>query len=262
VVVRQVCGEPPPPPPLPGGARLLVHADSNEIAGTSTFTDGAFALTNTSDQEITRVTLDLRSMALPDVVFDPTGTAGNDLGKGFDIKQSGGTGVTTPYLAEGSPPFGAPLGNGGYQTLTIDVADFDAGETLTVSVDTDPISVEGAAPGGAGFVNGVALPGATVTVTYADGTTHVGQVMGDGSLAGGEVFLRASLALALTLDVGGIGGGETGELLGIRQALSISGGPAGATVRVQLIHGDLIPDVPPGPVRDPLTQANAAVDVD
>ena len=147
----------------------------------STFSNGSFKIENNSvdGQNIESVNIDLSTALLPDMVFDPNGTAGDEVAKCFTADSGAeATGLTTPNGACGSPPFAQPHDGqaaDGYDALKIGFNDFGPGETFAFSTDVDPTSIKGDPDaGGAGSVSGLELTGATVTVVYsgdAGGTT-------------------------------------------------------------------------------------------
>lgn len=155
-----------PLPPTAGEAYVKVNFPS-------TFGTGAFTIINNSPAgvNIDSYTIDLSTAFLPDAVFDPLGTAGDVGGKVF-----------TPDLGEvevglGSHNFLEPH-DGGFDKLQIFFTDFEPGETFEFSVDTDPTSVQGAAPPGpedSASVSGFELSGTTATVAFSDGGTATAQ---------------------------------------------------------------------------------------
>src|SRR5262245_58035320 len=71
------------PPPATAGFRVVVTPAGSINA--STYDPGSFQVTNTSSggETITRLRLDLTTALLPDLVFDPLGTAGDLVAKCF-----------------------------------------------------------------------------------------------------------------------------------------------------------------------------------
>jgi hypothetical protein len=66
-------------------ALVMINTPNGGLTGGSTFQSGSFQITNQSaaDQKIDRVLFNLRSTVLPDMVFDPSGTAGDTVAKTF-----------------------------------------------------------------------------------------------------------------------------------------------------------------------------------
>jgi glucose/arabinose dehydrogenase len=166
---------------------------------TSTYTKGSFSITNTSTsgENISRVLIDLTSSLLPDLVFDPFGTAGDPVGKKFSVNSNPGVGtITHNYLA---------AKDGGYAALEILFTDFNPGEKLTFSIDIDPTSTKGAAapgPGESASVSGLEQIGSVVTVNFSEGTTLVGQPYRvPTSLDGAQVTLKSNAPAKPTLQV-------------------------------------------------------------
>lgn len=144
----------------------IAEIDSGSDIDSSTFSKG-FNLTNTAPtQNITSVTFDISTAVIPEVVFDPNGTAGDVDAKGFD--PGNGTDALTGVT---NHVFGSPY-DGGFYQLTVDFNDFNPGETLEFTVDIDPVSIKGFAgpgPNNSGSVSGLELAGSTVTVTFDNG---------------------------------------------------------------------------------------------
>ncbi len=156
-------------------ARFSINEETGGTLNNSSSNTGmSFKLTNTSTggQKIVSAKLELGTAMLPDVVFDPLGTAGDTDGKAFSLDQFDGTG--TPAGIFSSPKNGVD-GNDGYQTLTVDCSGgvtFNPGDDLYFSADVDPTSVKGVAGPGpfhAASINGLELSGSTITVTFDDG---------------------------------------------------------------------------------------------
>jgi len=150
------------------GARAFVEIDPGlDIVESSTFWPNSFIVKNesTNGQNINKVTYDLRTAFLPDVVFDPDGTAGDPVGKDFTVDTSPGGSVNST--------FGNPHDGGGYDVLEVTFDDFEPGDTLGFSVDVDPTSIKGApdpGPNHSGSVSGLEMMDATVTLEFDDGT--------------------------------------------------------------------------------------------
>ena len=158
-------------------ASLTVNSSAGSITSSSTNTTGSFQLQNlsTGGQKIVSVTVDLSTAMLPDVVFDPDGTAGDTDGKAFQLDSFNGSG--TPVGTFEAPHDGVG-GADGYDVLRITCGpgvDFGNGNLLTFSADVDPTSVKGVPGPGplhSASVSGLELIGATVTVTFNDGTVR------------------------------------------------------------------------------------------
>ena len=228
-----------------GEATMTVNA--GEGIDASTYNGGSFEITNTGDTQISSVTYDLSTATLPDVVFDPAGTAGDVGGKGFTPD----SGASATGLQDEDGSFAAPH-NGqdsadGYDELTVDFADFQSGETFAFSTDIDPTSIKGAqGTGAAGSVSGLELAGATVTVEYADGTTQTTRLFGDGSSGGAQATAKADVADAPALGAQGVSldadaldaHHDAATVSQATQTIAVSG-PAGATVELLHVEGQL-----------------------
>jgi len=194
-------------------------------------------IANTGGVGITRMQLRLAAdgdylSLLPNIAFDPaTDTdglpAGDAIGKNF-TRDSGSIGSFN-VSATLTAPFA-----GGYQVLTLDFVGFDPGETLAFSIDIDPVSTkegDGNAANQAGKVSGVELVGSLVAVTFDGGVVRQAELFTDGSPIGAEAFVHDGLAAAPVLRVAGIGGTE-GVVSGLSQTVILTGGIAGARVRL------------------------------
>ncbi|MDP5172875.1 MAG: malectin domain-containing carbohydrate-binding protein [Bacteroidia bacterium] len=208
----------------PSAALVEIMPGSTNI-NASTFGAGSFQITNTSPTaNITSVTFDGTTGFIPNIVFDPNGTAGDPVGKPFTPNTNPGVGtIGHTYLS--------PLGNGGFQGLNVTFTDFNPGELFTFSIDQDPTSVEGLAqpgPNDAASVGGLEQAGSTITVAFDDGTTYVTNLYSDGSVAGGTSTPRANLPAAPVLTVDALVSPATTNLA--THTIQISGGPANGTV--------------------------------
>ena len=223
-------------------ADFAVNANGGTDA--STYGGGSFEVTNTGDTQITSVTYDLSTSLFTDVVFDPQGTAGDSGSKGFT--PDSGESAVGPSGSFAAPHNGQDGGDG-YDQLTVDFTDFDAGESFAFSTDIDPTSIKNAdGTGAAGSVSGLELSGATVTVDYADGTSQTTHLFGDGSPGGSQATAKTDVADAPTLGADGVS--LDGNALDSQhdaatvseavQTITVSG-PAGATVELLHVEGQL-----------------------
>jgi hypothetical protein len=163
----------------------------------SSFNSDSFVLTNESSAgiEITGLRVDFSTGFLPDMVFDPDGIAGDTASKCFEANSgTAATGLVDPG-DECSDPFASPH-SGGYDVIELEFTDFDPGETFGFATDADPTSIRGTSGQGgnsAGSVSGLELVGATIQVTFSNGTTRTGELFRQpGSSGGAEVRLGAS----------------------------------------------------------------------
>ena len=231
-----------------------------DMGHSSTYTAGTFRLANTGDAAITRLRIDLRSALFPDLVFDPNGTAGDDVGRDITVN-AGGAGPQSDIPQGAVTPAWNDERDGGYDVLDAAIAPgFDPGETLVFGVDVDPTSVKGsdgssdATTPPAGHVSGAELAGATVIVSFADGSERTSSIsVMPQSLAGAnwERAARADLSPApppapsLSL----VSGAPSPLLLPqteASQTLRVAG-PPGASVTVVVAEGHLnVARVPSG----------------
>jgi hypothetical protein len=230
-------------------ADVTVNAGSSNIDA-STFNGGSFTVTNTGDEPISSVTFDLSESAIPDAVFDPQGTAGDSGAKGLVVDSESGDGVGVVSTADGdvfSQPHNGQNGDDGYDAMTIEFTDFDAGETVTFSVDIDPTTIKGVdTTGGEGSVSGLELSGSAVTVSSSSATVS-NDLFTDGSQAGSQSSVSSDAPAAPTLGVQGVTlqstdfpAHQAATVSSGTQTLTLSG-PAGATVELLTIEASAPP---------------------
>jgi len=228
----------------PGEAVLAV--DAGEGIGATTYDTGSFEITNTGTASISTVVLDLRTAVLPDVVFDPDGTAGDEGAKGFVLDNNGTSGTVQ---ADVSMPHNGVDGADGYDKLTINFSAFEPGESITFSIDNDPTSIKGGSgvqSGEAGPISGLELTGSTMTVTFGDGVTVENSLFGDGSAGGSQATADATAAPAPTIGVQGVSlAGTTlspthtaATVPNADQTIMING-PSGAPFTLLRVEGEL-----------------------
>lgn len=168
--------------------------------GSSTYGNGSFTIQNTGDVNITNVTIDASTGWLPDAVFDPVGTAGDQAAQCLNSSSgASATGITVPAnggsdAADCESVFAQPH-NGvdndeGYDVLTLDFTDFEPNESFVFGVDMDPTSIKGdLTAGDSGSISGFELIGATVTITFENGTVLAASLFDEGSLGGSEAVI-------------------------------------------------------------------------
>lgn len=226
-------------------AKLTINSGSGSILTSSTNSGGSFQVQNlsTGGQKITSIKIDLSTAALPDVVFDPAGTAGDTDGKGFTLDTFTGTGTPVGTFAQ---PHDGSSSQDGYEALNITFpsANFAPGNELTFSSDIDPTSVKGTAgpgPGDASSITGLELSGTTVTVTFDDGTVR--KVRTSGLQVSGFTHSNKTSVALLTSDVlstpkiGVLG--KTSPFVANTQPTVRVAGPAGSTVKLWVLSAEL-----------------------
>lgn len=215
-------------------ASVYIDVDSGgSLSSSSTYSNGSFEIANNSNagERITSVRFDIDAALLPDIVFDPYGTAGDPVGKDFTVN---GGGSSTGY--EGRT-FDKAL-HTGFQALEIAFDDFDPGESISFSIDIDPTTIRGAAdpgPEASGSVSGMELTGSLVTITFEDGSVLTTSLFRkSGSLTGGETTVEANTLTTPTLQILGLGSTPT-TTSDANQVVRVYG-QAGSTVR--LMHAE------------------------
>lgn len=225
-------------------AKVTINSNSGTLSSSSTNTTGAFQVENlsTGGMKITSLTIDTGTAMLPDIVFDPAGTAGDPDGKAFQLDSFSGSG--TPVHSFESPHDGIGSEDG-YEVLRVTCGasvDFGPGDTMTFSADIDPTSVKGAAgpgPEHSASISGLEMIGATVTVTFSDGTVRSVRTAG---IAGPSNVNKTSMALlaADNLDTPGISvTGQTSPFTTATQPTVRISGPPGATGKLWVFSAAL-----------------------
>ncbi|MBC2840231.1 malectin domain-containing carbohydrate-binding protein [Robiginitalea sp. SC105] len=226
----------------------------------STYGANSLQLTNTStgNIQITSITIDLSTGILPDNVFDPVGTGGDATASCFTANSGA---AATGLIAPADPcvdPFSQPR-NGGYDVMSLSFSEFDPSEALFFTVDVDPNSIQGVpGAGAAGAVSGFELVGATITISFSDGSTVVGSLYEDGSFGGSQI-LTGSAPTTPSISMLDVGTGPA-TVADLNQVMQISGNPGDYVSllqmdsRLYIASGD-----PPFNVPDPTYYANEAV---
>jgi hypothetical protein len=220
-----------------------------------------FVITNqsTGGIKVTSVSIDLSTGLLPDMVFDPIGTGGDATAQCF-IPTSND--VLTGLLAPTDPcvdPFSQPR-QGGFDILTVNFNDFDPSESFGWITDIDPNSIQGVpGAGNAGAVSGYELVGATVTVSFDDGSTLVGSLFEEGSLGGANALVTVAPTATPSISVLGVSP-VPATVFDPNQTIVVSGNPGDEVTllqmdaRLYIASGD-----PPFNVSNPTYYANEAM---
>lgn len=242
---------------------LTVNAGESGLGGT-TFGNTAFVITNDSiGINIESITIDLQSSILPEMNFDPLGTAGDASGQNVSV--NGASSAVGLVPAVGLSRFGNPSGApDGYYSLTLEFTDFDPGEFLQFGVDVDPFNITGAGvTGDAGAVSGLELAGATYTVNYSDGTSFVSTLSAQPGTGSGALSVNDpdDTATAPVIDAVGVALTDgDGFVQGTAATIIVSGGTPGQTVQLIRVDGNF-----DSPVQDQMGdffKANEAVAVE
>ena len=185
----------------------------------STFGTGSFQIENqsTAGEMIESVRYEFAEAAnpeisrtlLPDMVFDPAGSAGDTTAKPFSADSGAGE---TGFL---NHSLDIPKGNGGFAGLELTFSDFAPGETFGFSIDVDPSSIQGVGapgPGQSGSVSGFELAATRVIVGFNDGSSFTlegetfpcqgsNPACGVGNVQASEVFVESGRPPAPTIEV-------------------------------------------------------------
>ena len=224
-------------------ARASVVIDpGGTLNESSTYSTGTFRITNLSPhgQTIERLQIDLRSSLFPDLVFDPTGLAGDPVGKPFTVDVDPGVGyVTNAFLN---------LHDGGFDVLRADFTNWSNGQEFRFSLDIDPTSINGAAqpgPSHSGSISGLELMNATIRLTFNDGAVaEASPFAPSGSQTLSSGIAKVKLEPAPYVDIVGVGP----ALANVTNASQIARvyGPAGSTVELALVEAALYTNGVPG----------------
>lgn len=243
------------------GPAVLIEMTPGGDLDTSTFTAGSMQITNNSSGalQITNVTIDLSTAILPDMVFDPLGNGGDATAKCFE-PSAGATAVGLVVPTDPcSSPFSQPR-NGGFDVMSIDFTEFDPGEIFTFATDIDPNSIQ-AVPGAgaAGSVSGFEVVGATVTISFSDGSSLTTSIYEDGSLGGGQAIAALEAPVTPSISVVGAGVGPA-TVNSLNQVVTVTGTP-GDVVSLMVVDSRLYIATGGDPfnVPDPTYYANEAM---
>ena len=247
--------------PASGSPAALIEITPGGPLGASTYGGSSLQLTNTStgNVKITGITIDISTSILPDMVFDPVGAGGDETASCLTANSGA---ATVGFVSPANPcvdPF-TGLRNGGYDVMAMSFTDFDPAEKFDFTVDIDPNSIKDVpGAGGAGAVSGFELIGATITITFSDGSTVVSSLYEDGSLGGGQAVVAPN-ALA-TPSIAAVGIPESSSCVETpTQTIEVSGTP-GANVSLLVMDSRLYiqSGAPPFNVPDDTYYANEAI---
>ncbi|NHN60177.1 MULTISPECIES: malectin domain-containing carbohydrate-binding protein [Halorussus] len=230
----------------PTDGEATIEIDDGEGIDATTWDAESFEIENTGDEPIETVTLNLSSAVLPDAVFDPDGTAGDQGAKGFILDDNGTSGTVDATVLD---PHNGVDGSDGYDALQIEFGAFEPGESITFEMDNDPTSIKGGSSvqsGEAGPISGLELSGSEMTVEFADGATAVTSLFSDGSAGGSQATADADVAAAPTVDVANVSLGETtlspahsaATVASANQTITVEAEP-GSTVTLLRVEGEL-----------------------
>lgn len=245
--------------PAADTASVFIEVDSGgSLSSSSTYSNGSFKINNnsTNGERIASIRFDIDSAFLPDVVFDPFGTAGDPVGKDF-TPNSGGSAT-----GEDGHTYDKPL-HTGFQALEVAFDDFDPGEFFSFSVDIDPTTIRGAndpGPSASGSISGMELSGSKVTITFEDGSILTSELFREaGSNTGSIANIEANAPAAPSLQILGL---PTPDITAdANQVVRVSGAP-GATVR--LLHTEAalhLSGVPGGGYDVDAFESNKVIDL-
>ena len=195
----------------------------------STHNPFSFTITNNSPDghQIEKVTIDLTTGILMDMVFDPNGTAGDDFAKTFTPDAGAAATGYSSFTFKGAH-------DNGFDSLEIAFIDFDLGESFSFSLDVDPTSIQGTSapgPSNAGYVSGIELTGAEISIAYSGCATHKSQLFSiSGDVEGAENTIKETLPATPNLSITGLTGPDE-TVYTASQTAHITG-PAGKTVRL------------------------------
>lgn len=227
----------------PSDAQAKIEVNTSGLDG-STFSNNSFVIENISTgATITKVTYDLSTSVIPEVVFDPNGTAGDATFKDLTLDggTDGGTGYTNHTFAQAF--------QGGFYQLDVNFNDFDPGESVAFGLDIDPTSIKGGTspgPNESGSVSGLELSGATITVTFSSGETWTVELFRDDTdgLGDAKNTARNALPVAPSLVMDNVASQTT--VSSASQSLTVTG-PVGANVLLLQLEAGLFVEDLDGP---------------
>lgn len=236
------------PAPDTYSALVSIEPGGNIRLASTTDLAGFISNTSTGGQEIVRVTFDISSAILPDVVFDPAGIAGDT--QILCLEPEAGTAGMVGFITPADlclDPFSGAY-EGGYQVMTLNFDDFAASEVIFFSVDVDPTSIRGeTAPGTdhSGQVSGYELIGSQVIVEFDDGTILTTELWrNNASNTGSRNSVSNTVLATPTIEVLGIATSPT-TVSNLNQTVRVTG-PVGAEVSLLISEGDLVEPVSGG----------------
>lgn len=256
------------------GPQAFVEVGKFGNIDNTTYTTPSFQVINTSSEgvQIDSVTFDIRSALFQDLVFDPYGEAGDQVGRCVvpDTAKAEKAGYIWPD-DECSDPFSNPYEEG-YQTVTLGFNEFDPGDTLQFGVNIDPTSVKGyegtISKKSGSHVSGLELSGSVVTVVFSDGSTLTSTLYNlfyrklNGQERKGDSYAIVAAAPPEAPSIEMLGVTSPDSVAEAEQTVQVSGSP-GDTVRLLQVDGRMyIEEGTPdnGYDIDPY-EANSAVDI-
>jgi hypothetical protein len=252
----------------PGSTSADVALTPDSGIDSSTYGSGSYQVTNTGDTNITTLRVDLNETVLPDMVFDPFNTAGDNVGKEFTLD----SGDVTVENVEYANFHNGQNNSAGYDSLVVSLSGFESSETMSFSIDNDPTSISSTALGSqaAGPVSGLELVGGTVSVGADSTADYVATIVGDGSAGGSAATVlndtdESQPAIAVdnvSLSSTTLSDRHTAATVtDVNQTVDISDAPANADVTLVRIEGELNLSNVPEPYDIEEYEANKAVDV-
>ncbi len=252
----------PTPTQTPHSAAAALYITPFASINASTFNRSALIIANQSlgGQRLIELRIDLSTAIFPDMVFDPTGAAGDTVFKDVQVNVRGDQGYSRAYEQPR---------DGGFDVLVLRFSNFDPGEPFEFSVDVDPTSITGVSapgPGESGSVAGLELVGATITAKFDNGATLTNQAyrLADSGAAGSNhggalAIMRAGVPARPGVSLLGVA--TPAEVTNAAQTVRVVG-PVGRLVTVLVVEGGLfLGGVPGGGFDIDPFEANSAVAV-
>jgi hypothetical protein len=227
--------------PGPSDAEAFVQITPSGGINASTFNANGYTIRNDSPsgQSITQARIEFAGTLLPDLVFDPAGTAGDTAA---NCLVPGNGAATTGFITPANlctTPYSVPY-ELGFRAIDVFFTDFDPGETFQFAADADPTSIRGTTGQGGdstGSVSGLELTGANVTVWFDDASQVSGELFRiPSSLSGSSNIANTTVLAAPTIDALGVS--EPATVTSASQTIRVSG-PAGASVRLMRVQAEM-----------------------
>lgn len=244
-------------------AKIVIDPSASSMATSSTYLAGSFKIFNlsTGGQQIESVAFDISTSIFPDIVFDTTGSAGDNVAKKFTPDAfTAGVALNAGVMTK---PHNGTSSEDGYDGVDISFNAFPVNGNFTFSIDNDPNNVKGVAQPGendAASISGLELIGTSVSVYFSDGSvqrTRVGRV--ENSNDGSYGWLRSDKPPKPAIFL-------VGESSPVKTGIATHTvrviGPAGLTVSLVTIEGGLyLGGVPGGGYQVAPFDANTAIKV-
>ena len=215
-------------------AHVEIEASEPNILESSSFQGGTYRLRNDGSEGITGLRIDLGAgpAMFPDLIFDPTGLAGNELGLPFTVNSGPSDLNATATYLDGTDAEG-------YRVLDVAMPapGLAPGKEMTFSIDVDPTVVKESFAGPHGKISGAEHHGATITVSYVSSPAQSNDAV---KVTGSDIGSTADFPAVTDLApvVSAVDVGAPAVVSSPTQGITVEG-PAGAAGFVLVAEGHL-----------------------